>query len=433
MYLILDLHAAPGGQGADVAISDRDASKPSLWQSEAAQQKTISLWKKLAGRYASEPWIGGYDLINEPNWGFEDSTDKNGLKETKNEPLKNLMVRITTAIREVDKNHMIIIEGNGWGNNYNGMFPLWDSNAVISFHKYWNYNDLASIRHFLQIRDQNNAPLWCGESGENSNTWFQNAITLLEANNIGWAWWPLKKMGNNNPLQVKGNDAYSQLLHYWKTKNEKPSPELAFSGLMQLAADSKIGNTTYHKDVIDAMFRQIHSDETLPFKKNSIQNGTVVFAVDYDLGKTGFAYYDTDTANYRVATNINTVWNKGNVYRNDGVDIRLCKDTVSNGYCIGWTESGEWLQYTLEAAKEGYYDVAIRSSAKDSAGQLQLIVNGSYLQKINMPEAAAWTTTTAKNIFLKKGKNIFRVKITKGGSDLNYFQFLLADKSKTKK
>ena len=73
MYLILDLHAAPGGQGNDINISDRDPSKPSLWQSEANQQKTIALWKKLADRYKNEQWIGGYDILNEPNWGFTDS------------------------------------------------------------------------------------------------------------------------------------------------------------------------------------------------------------------------------------------------------------------------------------------------------------------------------------------------------------------------
>src|SRR6185503_7531495 len=129
MYLILDLHAAPGGQGNDLNISDRDPSKPSLWESEANQQKTIALWKKLARRYANEPWIGAYDIINEPNWGFEDpANDKNGLKEKKNEPLRKLMMEITAAIREVDKKHIIIIEGNGWGNNYNGMLPVWDDN-----------------------------------------------------------------------------------------------------------------------------------------------------------------------------------------------------------------------------------------------------------------------------------------------------------------
>ena len=63
MYLILDLHAAPGGQGNDFNISDRDPSKPSLWDSEENRNKMIALWRKLAARYADEPWIGAYDII----------------------------------------------------------------------------------------------------------------------------------------------------------------------------------------------------------------------------------------------------------------------------------------------------------------------------------------------------------------------------------
>jgi len=65
MYLILDLHAAPGGQGNDAAISDYDSDKPSLWESAENKAKTVALWGRLAERYADEPWIGGYDLLNE--------------------------------------------------------------------------------------------------------------------------------------------------------------------------------------------------------------------------------------------------------------------------------------------------------------------------------------------------------------------------------
>src|SRR5690606_17914959 len=144
MYLILDLHAAPGGQGNDFNISDRNPALPSLWDSRANQDKTIALWRKLAERYKDAAWFGGYDIINEPNWGFTDPDDKNGLQEKSNAPLRKLMVEITAAIREVDQKRMIIIEGNGWGNNYNGIFPLWDDNMVISFHKYWNYNTQGS-------------------------------------------------------------------------------------------------------------------------------------------------------------------------------------------------------------------------------------------------------------------------------------------------
>ena len=161
MYLILDLHAAPGGQGNDLNIADRDSTKPSLWQSEANKVKTIELWRKLAERYKDEPYIGAYDILNEPNWGFDDlANDKNGLKEEHNIPLRELYVNITNAIRSVDKKHIIIIEGNGWGNNYKGIFPLWDDNTVLSFHKYWNYNDTKSIQYILDYRKQYNVPVW---------------------------------------------------------------------------------------------------------------------------------------------------------------------------------------------------------------------------------------------------------------------------------
>ena len=249
MYVILDLHAAPGGQGNDLNISDRNPSKPSLWQSEENKQKTIALWHKLAERYKDEPTVGGYDILNEPNWGFEDTLqDRNGLKEQKNIPLRQLLIDITGSIRAVDKNHLIIIEGNGWGNNYRGMLGTWDNNMVLSFHKYWNNNDLPSIQHILQIREQYNIPVWLGESGENSNVWFTEAIQLLESQNIGWSWWPLKKLGNNNPLQIDSSPGYNQLVDYWNGKpgSQAPTTSQAYNSLMTLALNTKCENNWVH-------------------------------------------------------------------------------------------------------------------------------------------------------------------------------------------
>src|SRR5258706_4256317 len=70
LYLILDLHAAPGGQGKDANISDYDAAKRSLWESDLNRQKTVALWRRLAERYAKEPWIGGDDLLHAPQPDF---------------------------------------------------------------------------------------------------------------------------------------------------------------------------------------------------------------------------------------------------------------------------------------------------------------------------------------------------------------------------
>jgi len=94
IYLILDLHAAPGGQGKDANISDYDPEKPSLWESEENRRKTVALWRKLAERYAREPWIGGYDILNEPNWTFE-GKDKNGREDVANQPIWELYKAIT--------------------------------------------------------------------------------------------------------------------------------------------------------------------------------------------------------------------------------------------------------------------------------------------------------------------------------------------------
>ena len=256
IYLILDLDAAPGGQGHDLPIADRDSTKPSLWQSEANQQKTIALWKKLAERYKDKQWIGGYDLINEPNWSFKhpENSKDHGCDAKVNAPIRKLYQEITQAIRSVDKNHMIIIEGNCWGNNYNGILPTWDKNMTVSFHKYWNKNDVASIQKYLDIRNKYDVPLWLGESGENNNQWYRDAIQLVEDHDIGWSWWPLKKIGTNNPFEVKMPEGYKAIVQYWKGKGPKPSEEDAYQALMQLARNYKTQNLVVHYDVLDALF-----------------------------------------------------------------------------------------------------------------------------------------------------------------------------------
>lgn len=253
MYLILDLHAAPGGQGKDANISDYDPAKPSLWDSDANKQKTIALWRKLAERYANEPAIGGYDLLNEPNWTFE-GKDKNGKNDISNQPIWDLYQALTKAIREVDTNHMIIIEGNGWGNNYNGFPGPWDDNMVMSFHKYWNPNTQEAIARFLALREKHGLPIWLGESGENNNQWFRECVALVEKNHIGWAWWPHKKVGSDSCiLTITRPDDFKKVLDYWNRNGARPSREIAAKGLFELAENAKAGNCRFNTNVVQAL------------------------------------------------------------------------------------------------------------------------------------------------------------------------------------
>lgn len=428
IYLILDLHAAPGGQGNDNAIADRDTNRLSLWQDERNRKKTITLWEKLAARYANEEWIGAYDIINEPNWGFESAMDRNGCEEKKNIPLRKLMEDITKAIRKKDKRHIIIVEGNCWGNNYDGVFPLWDDNMMVSFHKYWNFNNTGSIKKFLDIRQQYNVPVWLGETGENSNAWFTDVLSLLDEHGIGWNMWPWKKSGINNPLQVPVNKGVEQVFQYWRGKAPKPDAAMAKESLMEFARNTNIRGNIIHRGVIDALTRQVKNTEAKPFDEPVIVPGKIIYATNYDLGRSGASYHDKDSAEYWVSTSTRTPWNTGGQYRNDGVDIEACTDAISNGYNVGWIEPGEWLQYSLYLKEEGIFDLNIRSASKEREGAVKIIINDKALPgTVVLPrtgETQSWTTSTLKNLKFNKGWNRLRVVAENGGFNLNYFQFM---------
>ena len=418
MYLILDLHGAPGGQGEDANISDYDPSKPSLWESDFNKDKTVALWAKLADRYADEPWIGGYDLINETNWTFS---------EGNNAPLRELYERITDAIREVDQNHIIFIEGNGFANDFSGLTPPWDDNMVYSFHKYWNYNDSGSLDWVLELREDYNIPLWLGETGENSNTWFTNLVELCEKNRIGWSWWPVKKPGINNPLRVEVNEGYSRLLDYWRGEGAEVSENEAFEAVLKFAENHKIENCFFRKDVVDAKMRQPHTTETKSFVQHKV--GDRIYFSDFDLGRVNYAYYDNDTANYHLEQGHDfTSWNNGWAYRNDGVDIEACNDDPghTNGYNVGWTEDGEWMQYTVTADSIAAWQLNIRYAA-GSDGLAHLEIDGEPVTKeISFPGTGGyqeWQTLTVNDIILPEGEFKIRFKIDRGGINLNYFSF----------
>lgn len=424
IYLILDLHAAPGGQGNDVNISDNDKSKPSLWESEENQRKTIALWKKLAERYKDHPWIGGYDLINEPNINFT-GKNPNGTDEMSNAPLWKLQKDITAAIRAVDKKHMIFIEGNGWGNNYNGLPALWDNNMAFSFHKYWNYNDDQTLKFALDLREKHNIPIWLGETGENSNVWFTELIQLLDKHNIGYAFWPMKKIDNIAGIaNVKITPEYEKLLDYWKNGGEKPSKEYAQKALMQIAEHYKLSNTEVKKDVIDAMFRQTTDASTKPFKDHQAPGR--IFASEYDLGRMGSAYLDKDFINLWVSDPAKrSEWNSGQQMRNDGVDIYKCNDKITNQYYVGKTESGEWLQYTVQSKADKNYTLDIRySGAKDSHIRIET-ASGKVLANVSLPSSGGnenWKTASVKSVPLQKGENKIRIFFESDGANLNYFE-----------
>ena len=187
IYIILDMHCAPGGQTGDNI--DDGYGYPFLFYSEPDQQQTAAIWKKIASRYKNEKMIIGYDLLNEPIATYFDA-------KYFNPKLEEVYKRITKEIRSVDKNHIIILGGAQWDSNFKPFGAPFDSKLVYQFHKYWTPPTQSVIQDYVDFGKKYNVPIYCGETGENTDSWVDSFRVVLENNKIGWHFWPYKKPNN---------------------------------------------------------------------------------------------------------------------------------------------------------------------------------------------------------------------------------------------
>lgn len=190
LYVILDMHCAPGGQTGDNI--DDSWGYPYLFRSSSMQDLTVSIWEKIALRYAGETAVIGYDLLNEPIAHYF------GDKEELNKLLEPLYKRITSAIRKTDSEHIIFLGGAQWNTNFSVFGKPFDSRLAYTFHKYWMPPVQKEIQQYADFSRKYDVPMWLGESGENSDAWIDSFRTVLEKNKISWCFWPYKKMDSKS-------------------------------------------------------------------------------------------------------------------------------------------------------------------------------------------------------------------------------------------
>lgn len=414
LYLILDMHCAPGGQNSDNISDSPENGGAELWTQPENQEHLVTLWREIALRYKSEDWIGGYDFINEPV--MPDGYD--------NFDLRALYVRIKNAVREVDTNHMLFIEGNWYATDFNELPPPFDGNMVYAFHKYWNEPNVSSINQYLQIRNQWGVPLWLGESGENSNPWFYQTIALMEDNNIGWNWWTHKKVDTHtSPYSVPGTEKYNQILEYWRGNAERPDPEFAKDALLEFASKFALDSCWYRPDVLAAIVDRESASQPKPYTELTVP-GTILGA-DYDIGMQGMAYSDAEYIKTRW--DVDQPWNKGYEYRNDGVDINDVTYKNEPTYAIGFIEGGEWTTYTLNIPYAGTYGISCVIGSESEGGQFQLFLDNQPLTgPVDVPATGgweAWKTVQAGDVDLPTGRHTLKLMFHKGGFNFLQLQF----------
>jgi endoglucanase len=420
LYLILDMHCAPGGQNKD-NISDSDGIEARLWTDPAQQDRVVEIWRRIAERYAQEEWVGGYDLLNEPVLPTGHSTTE----------LRLLYMRITQAIREVDPNHMIFIEGNWYATDFSNLTPPFDTNLCYSFHKYWNEPTKPTIQYLLDIRRRYRTPLWLGESGENSNPWFGACIRLMEENEIGWCWWTHKKLRTTtSPYSAPITPEYQRVLDYWNGRAARPDAELAQRALFGMAERLKLEYCEFHPDVLDALLRKDFGQRPVPYAEHHLPGR--ILAVEYDMGDEGVAYHDADYWKVR-GLNSGEQWNRGSAFRNDGVDIETSGDSEGNGYSVGWIEAGEWLKFTLQVDVAGSYKIRMRVASPQSTGSIQFFMDDSLLAgPVGIPSTGDWKNwqfVDGPSVSLPAGRHTLKVSFPTGGFNLNLLDFRLEDSS----
>lgn len=135
----------------------------------------------------------------------------------------------------------------------------------------------------------------------------------------------------------------------------------------------------------------------------------IIEAENFDNGGQGEAYNDTDGSN-----------NGGQYRTGEGVDIEASSE---GGYNVGWTGTGEWLEYTVNIASAGNYDFDVRVAGA-AGGILRIEFDGvDKTGTITAPNTGGWqnwTTVSVSNISLDAGQQIMRIYMMSGGFNLNY-------------
>lgn len=255
LYLILDMHDCPGSQTGDNI--DDGYGYPWLFESERSQQLFCDIWQQIARHYQDEPTILGYELMNEPIAHYFEN------KDTLYTLLQPLYKRAVKAIRTVDRNHVILLGGAHW-NSFFFMFDDWtfDKNIMFTCHRYGGPATKEAIKDYIDFRDKTQLPMYMGEIGHNTDEWQAQFVEVMKQNNIGYTFWPYKKIDNSCMMGIQRPAEWDSVIvkfsetsrnSYQEWREARPDQQLARRLLMEYAENSRFDRCQPQADYIQSM------------------------------------------------------------------------------------------------------------------------------------------------------------------------------------
>ncbi|KAI0693063.1 glycoside hydrolase superfamily [Cytidiella melzeri] len=238
VYTILDMHTAPGGQNGGWH-SDHGNHIAGFWIHKDFQDRLIWLWTEIANHYKDAKWIAGYNPMNEP-------ADPNHFR------LVEFYDRVHAAIRSVDSNHILFLDGNTFSTDFSG-FPddagtRWP-NSSFAIHDYSLYGFpkapepygrtqeqrrriQRSYEKKRQWMDERGLCVWNGEWGPvyaraqydgeateeiNARRYdvLKDQLELYDKDRLSWSIWLYKDIGFQGMVHVSPSTPYMRL--FWES------------------------------------------------------------------------------------------------------------------------------------------------------------------------------------------------------------------------
>jgi endoglucanase len=237
LYVIVDLHAAPGGQ---TGINHDDGpGYPLMFYVPRDRDLTVKLWQVIAKRYAGDPTILGYDLLNEPIAPYHDIA-------TLNPRLEPFYKRMTEAIRAVDPGRVAILAAGQWSSSFDMFGPPFAPNLAYTYHSFWASTLRDSIQRHLNFSNRYNVPLFLGETGELTDEWNAEFRKLHEEHGIGWSFWTYKNLDTpSTVVSIKKPDGWDDIAAYADGRsNARPPDAVIEREMAQYLEGVRFPNTT---------------------------------------------------------------------------------------------------------------------------------------------------------------------------------------------
>jgi hypothetical protein len=398
VYVVIDMHGAPGGQTGQ-NIDDSANDQPELFMQTNHQEQLVKLWTAIARRYKDEPAVAGYDLLNEP------LPERTGAAAKFKDQVEPLYRRLARAIRAVDSRHLLIVEGVNWANDWSIFTKPFDKNLVYQFHYYcWDTPaKLKSIAHYLDYRKRLNAPVWVGETGERDNGIYWATTDYFEANNVGWSFWPWKKLGaENGPCSVNVPQDWESVVAYSRGE-AKPSREVAQRGFDELLRNIRLENCVFHPAVVNAMLRRVPA--RIEAENFGQEGANVSFGVKDASRHSSF---------YRL---------------DEPVQISVEDETRRNSARYISLSQGEWTAYDINNEAPRRCEIAVRARVRSGPASAQLQV-GEQLLNIELTDKT-WKELRPGTILMPAGPNRLKWMIKQGEVDLDWLEVTATEEQQT--